>query len=409
MKKTCFSIFVFTMLSLITNGQYCTSNSRFTEQDYFQSTQIKSDLDKNYASAKNKSGVTQDLYLDVFYPADEHDDLNKRPFILLIHGGGFIQGQKSDFHYEAQQFAKKGFVTASMQYRLGDASDNVLEQTLRIYRAIQDAHAAMRWMVEHAPDYQVDTSWMFIGGVSAGSVTAHDLIYTQQSDWDLLVPSAKTILGALDTSGNNLTHSFSLKALYNNCGSTTGSAVKASEMVPTIAFHKTYDHIVTPDTSLGGSFGSRAMHNWLGDEGVCTELTLDTNYYDPLVDGHCPFFDLSGFKMRVDRATCFFKSVICSSCESASMIGIEARSCTSTLSTKNPVNELTLYPNPAVEVITIKNSAPIIKVMIINPLGQASVMLVSNNEIDVSNLPSGVYVLVLETSEGIENVRIIKE
>ncbi|MCQ2307587.1 MAG: alpha/beta hydrolase [Bacteroidales bacterium] len=45
------------------------------------------------------------------------------------------------------------------------------------YAAIQDAHAAMRYLVENQSVYGIDTSMMFVGGTSAGATTALHLAF----------------------------------------------------------------------------------------------------------------------------------------------------------------------------------------------------------------------------------------
>lgn len=44
-----------------------------------------------------------------------------RPLMIIIHGGAFIAGSKDDFIQQRmlKEFAKRGYVTASINYRLG--------------------------------------------------------------------------------------------------------------------------------------------------------------------------------------------------------------------------------------------------------------------------------------------------
>lgn len=53
------------------------------------------------------------------------DTLTNRPFILLIHGGGFVGGDKSSWEDECKEFAKRGYVTASINYRLGFTANDL--------------------------------------------------------------------------------------------------------------------------------------------------------------------------------------------------------------------------------------------------------------------------------------------
>jgi acetyl esterase/lipase len=65
------------------------------------------------------------------------------------------------------------------------------------YRASQDARAAMRYMYTHATDFGIDTSWMFIGGESAGSITALHTAFWSQSEADSFASWATNDVGLL--------------------------------------------------------------------------------------------------------------------------------------------------------------------------------------------------------------------
>ena len=56
--------------------------------------------------------------MDIYTP-DGDTEIN-RPLILFIHGGSFYGGDKSSVDCQdfCKEFAKKGYVTASVNYRL---------------------------------------------------------------------------------------------------------------------------------------------------------------------------------------------------------------------------------------------------------------------------------------------------
>ena len=168
MMKSTLILFNMLWISVYVQAQYCTNDSRYTEVNVFSLLEIDSTANAVYANALNKNSVMQELNIDVFYPGNAFDTAVLRPFVLMIHGGGFTIGQKEQMHYDCIQLARKGYVTATIEYRLGDANDSGLELLNRQYRAEQDARAAMRWIVDNATTYGIDTSWMFIGGYSAG-------------------------------------------------------------------------------------------------------------------------------------------------------------------------------------------------------------------------------------------------
>lgn len=385
--------------SFFTHAQYCVDNSRYSNQEYFSDSQISTELNIQYGSALNATGVIQNLYLDIFYPTQSEDSSPLRPVVVLFHGGGFQAGAKENMSYESEEFAKRGFVAVTVDYRLEDPSDDQLGQILRIYRADQDAQAALRWLTHNSDLYAIDTANIFVGGVSAGSVMSHNIIYTQQADWNTIFPLASTLLGGLYSSGNNLNTSFSIKGLYNNCGSAIGAATEPYEMTPTVSFHKVYDYVVNVDTAVefnNDIYESRTMHNWLSSEGICSELTLDTNYYSPNdpLESHCPFNDVSGALMRVNRASCFFKSIMCSICVTKTFEDIVDSQCSNLLSIDNPYShKVSVFPNPARDSFTLSGLKVNGKVTVLDIYGGQVLSLVSSHEsenIDMLGMLNGV-------------------
>jgi len=129
-----------------------------------------------YGSAVNSSGVNQALLLDLYQPAG--DTLTSRPAIVFVHGGGFSGGDKASgvAPVMATDFAKRGYVTVSINYRLiaGPCGGSNLGGacTLAALDAGPDAQAAVRWLRANAARYRVDPTRIGISGESAGAITA---------------------------------------------------------------------------------------------------------------------------------------------------------------------------------------------------------------------------------------------
>lgn len=139
-----------------------------------------------------------DLKLDVYKPVN---NTGKKPAILLIHGGGFVGGDKSDVNIVnlANYFASRGWVAFSINYRLQGnkgtvpaewiqyAQNNVpladRSQFLALYPAHRDAKAALRWLMANANQYNIDTNYITVGGGSAGAVIATTLGITNTIDF----------------------------------------------------------------------------------------------------------------------------------------------------------------------------------------------------------------------------------
>ena len=124
-----------------------------------------------------KYSDTFNLQMDVYQP--KGDSLCHRPVLVLAHGGSFVSGDRTNDNAVialCQNFAKRGYVTASIDYRLGNAIIMALDSTAAInevMQAIGDGKAAIRYFRKDASTtntFKVDTSLIFCGGNSAGAV-----------------------------------------------------------------------------------------------------------------------------------------------------------------------------------------------------------------------------------------------
>ncbi len=111
----------------------------------------------------------QELLLDVYFPPRRE---RPRPAVLLIHGGGFVGGSRTDMDIvaAARQVAQAGYVAFAVDYRLVD-----LTQPGPAWPApLDDVQRAVRWVRAQAPTYGVDPGRIGAYGVSAGAgLAAH--------------------------------------------------------------------------------------------------------------------------------------------------------------------------------------------------------------------------------------------
>jgi acetyl esterase/lipase len=97
------------------------------------------------------------LVLDVYRPKDA---TGKRPAVMLIHGGGWRQGSKSDFKTIAPDLATRGFVGFAVKYRFAPKFTHPAQ--------LDDCQLAVRWVRANAEKYQVDADRIGAAGGSAG-------------------------------------------------------------------------------------------------------------------------------------------------------------------------------------------------------------------------------------------------
>jgi predicted esterase len=156
--------------------------------------------DVSYGQAVDFAGNVRDLKMDICVPVGDNPGPNGRPLMLIIHGGGFLAGTKNDANIQRmmQEFAERGYLTAAINYRLGMFQTNsnwncnvsllgiqwnclnqqdTSEWYRAVYRGAQDAHGAIRYLINNAATYQIDPMQVFVVGESAGGFIAMATAY----------------------------------------------------------------------------------------------------------------------------------------------------------------------------------------------------------------------------------------
>lgn len=139
----------------------------------FKKVTVKRDV--VYGSAPGRSG-TEQLKLDLYTP--KGDTAKRRPAAILVHGGGFAAGDKGSGPAAelARTFARLGYVTASINYRLllTSGCSGAAGVSPECYDAaiqdVNDGQAAVRWVRRYAKKLGVDPTRVAMGGESAGAI-----------------------------------------------------------------------------------------------------------------------------------------------------------------------------------------------------------------------------------------------
>ena len=236
---------------------------------------------------KTISSKQQDLCLDLYIP--ENDNVTRHPLFVLLHGGAYFVGDKGTKNMRGwcEHFAQCGYVVASVNYRMGfSISKSSIQQCG--YQAIQDAHAALRYLVAHAEEYQIDPDYIFIAGTSAGSITALATAFMNDKNCPKFVTKNKLPkkCGTLHTSGNELRDNVKIKAIANMWGAVYDLHELDGHPIPTVSFHGTADRIVPFNRGVPFSeikskigemlfdemYGSKAIHEYLDSLHVRNKL-----------------------------------------------------------------------------------------------------------------------------------------
>lgn len=117
-----------------------------------------------YGTAVNHAGQTVSLLLDLYVPPSTG---SPRPLVLLFHGGGFVGGNRTDMAAIGREYARRGYVAASIGYRL---DPRVAQGGLLVAatNAIDDGMESVRWLKANAATYGIDVTRIGALGVSAG-------------------------------------------------------------------------------------------------------------------------------------------------------------------------------------------------------------------------------------------------
>ncbi|HRW75627.1 MAG: carboxylesterase family protein [Lewinellaceae bacterium] len=419
-----------TTLAQAQSGPYCIQG-RFAEQPYFSDNEIVEVKDITYGQAMRWPSTTVDtLKMDIYMPDPTIDPLAERPFIMFIHGGAFFAGQREDMASICRDFARRGYVTATMSYRLGwdcDPNSGLLicffcgsqADKLRVaaYRSVQDARAALRYVAANAGQFGIDASSFFVGGTSAGSVAAIHAAFLDQEQADTFCPDCVPAVGQLDSGVNTIYADYTIQGVLNNCGAVMNLDIfEAGLPMPMISFHDDGDCVVPSGYgyALGClncqdfflAHGSKEMQVSSEQNANCFEMNLRLNSLN-----HCSYPQST----IVSRSSCFLKSILCGTCESASSNDVNnTASCmdlgtTSVFTPGQNGPTVRIYPNPSrgqawMDVFG-RTSEDQVEVQISNALGQAvsrfTVLPGNDHSIALPFLPRGMYTVIIYQGQSV--------
>lgn len=112
---------------------------------------VKAELNLTYGRTPE-----QELKLDLYRPKSD----GVLPACVLVHGGGWINGDKEKFTPLAFTLAERGYVVANVEYRLAGAA--------KYPAGVQDCLLAVRWLRANAGRFGVDPNRIGTWGGSAG-------------------------------------------------------------------------------------------------------------------------------------------------------------------------------------------------------------------------------------------------
>ncbi|WP_161974522.1 alpha/beta hydrolase [Piscinibacter terrae] len=185
---------------------------------------------------------------DVYEPASPPASAASRPVALLIHGGGWVAGSRSEFGDMARWLAQQGMVPIAIDYRF------VTQATWPAQA--DDVERAVWWLRENAQALHADPSRVVAIGGSAGGhlaawlgTTDHpspkgtpsrvNAVVSMWGPWDLTATNVRE-------DGKNM-----IAALMGSRPAQEASPLYRidARTAPTMLIHGTRDELVPPDQS----------------------------------------------------------------------------------------------------------------------------------------------------------------
>ncbi len=352
MKKIIYCLPFFIYCSFLMNAQTTVQgcDGKRYLQDVFTSANVNT---TNFGSFVTSTGFYSDLMVDIYQP--KGDSIKKRPLLIFAFGGGFVFGTRADLAELCQAYARKGYVTASIDYRLyalsnGTPDSNSIAPV--IVQAQQDMRAAVRFFKKDAATankYGIDTMNIVVGGVSAGAITAMNVGYLSDTTTNI-APWLKTIVkaqGGIEGNSGNPGYTSNVKGVVSMSGGLYQKEWINKNSVPFAAYHGTADDVVPY------GYGVNVYKFYTQGDKTCSDYAKTLGISAILLTvpggGHTDIYDINGkFASYLSQwnvvATTFLKQLVC-----GEKINVQ----TPNEDIANAV-KIGVYPNPSQDFINLE-------------------------------------------------------
>jgi acetyl esterase/lipase len=147
------SVWVLTLVTLV-------SASAFAQNQNSSSDSWAVTSQSHYQVASNITYLTQNGYEDKLDIYQRRNATSPQPTLFYIHGGGWVGGTKEASLMSVLPWLEMGWTVVNVEYRLARIS--------HAPAAVEDCLCALKWVVAHASEYQIDPARIVASGDSAG-------------------------------------------------------------------------------------------------------------------------------------------------------------------------------------------------------------------------------------------------
>jgi len=269
-KPIAFASWAFMLPALLCVAVSAGAEQRFVDRMF---TDIGVQRGIQFGVGRRDSGSDQPLFLDVYAP--NNDTNSRRPVVVLAFPGGFVEGSRDSaaMMLLATQFAERGYVAASIDYRLIEGSpDSNAEIEVSILQAVHDMRAAIRFFREDAAsdnEFGTDGVHVFVGGISAGAVmSAITSVLDEGDDLSQAVSDYLAANGGMaGNSSTNIEFSHDVSGVLQISGAIRRLSWIDPGNAPIFAAHEEFDPVVPCTTLPGIAFAEFALA--LTSSGAC--------------------------------------------------------------------------------------------------------------------------------------------
>lgn len=401
MKTKIYSFILFCAVIMIaqnSNAQDC--GGRYHDL-IFSNVTITSNL--TYSTS---NGTT--LKLDVYQPTG--DTASMRPLIIMAHGGSFVSGNKTNDNVCTQicnNYAKRGYVCASIDYRLGNLlgmTDSATAITT-VMKAISDGKSAVRFFRKDAATtntYKIDPTKIFCGGNSAGAVLyAHCAFIDSLNEAPTNLRSIITANGGIEGNSGNDGYSSEMTALINLAGGLNVPEFVGPGNKPSFNAQGSADATVPYMCANAQSNLTPVRLCGLGAmQPLYDQFALNNYSIVYPGEGHVPWQSNAAEMTQIDT-TCanFLLQFVCTG---------------TTTSVKEITNDnlVQIYPNPAKDFVNIffKDISAYTTIQLIDATGRAVNEATVNTamiSMDIHQLSGGIYFVKVMKANGSSLIRKI--
>lgn len=274
---------------------------------------------ETYATGvKQFNGQTTNLMMDIYTPVG--DNAKKRPVVIFVFGGGWFMKTLDGMPQFGKAFAMKGFVSVSVDYRIGfhqgtgmmKCKTNYKGFENAWYRGAQDVKAAIRYLKANADRLGIDKNKIFIGGHSAGGFTTVNAVHLDDADVPQLLKDQE---GSVNSIGGHQNENTKVAGMYALASGAMYDLKYVDKNVPTFLLMGTCDEFLNNGNGTFYKCGNNpktftgpALANKLKGNGACVELAVCC--------GGNHSFDGVGQKKQIQYVSDFIYKTLKGSCKS---------------------------------------------------------------------------------------------